>query len=403
MSEQKQVIQTFERVCMIAEHIPPDYSGAGRQATLLAKNLSELGHEVFIITKTPNPSTSENSRLHIIPLKSNKDLACTQFAWQCFRWLLFNSKKYDLIHLHGLNRATWGAIIANKILGKPILFKYTLPADEAPEIIRASRLGKIKWRLFKTMDAYIATSSKFHKILSTEIIPNITVHLIPNGVDCNVFKPLARDTKQSIKECLQNEMNWPDATLIGMYLGGIEPRKGLETLLSSWRDVVKEIPEVRLLLVGPVTKNAGKSFNDKLSAQIHEWGLGNYINFYGLSDSPETLLPLADIFILPSDAEGLPNALIEAQACGIPAVASHLDGITTDIVLQDKTGYLIQCKDKKALTEAVITILKNPRWYSAETQLEIIQHIKQHFSIESIAEQYSALYKKLSKRNSTYV
>ena len=198
-------------------------------------------------------------------------------------------------------------------------------------------------------------------------------------------------------------MNWPDAKMIGMYLGGIEHRKGLETLLSSWTDVIKEIPGARLLLVGPETKSAGMLFKDKLGAQIHDWGLENYVKFYGLSDKPETLLPLADVFILPSDSEGLPNALIEAQACGIPAVVSQLDGVTTDVVLQGKTGYLIECQDTIALAEAVITVLKNPRWYSSETQLEIIQHIKQHFSIACIAAQYSALYKKLDKRNTTYV
>ena len=399
MSDQNQSTDLSEQVCMITEHVPPAYSGAGRQAILLANTLCDLGHDVSILTQTPNPNAADDMRLHIISFNSSKNLKNSLFAWQCFWWLIRNSKKYDLIHLHGLNRATWPAIIAAKLVRKPILFKYTLPADEAPDILRASRFGSIKLWLFQTMDAFIATSSKFHDILTTEMKPGNMVHKIPNGVDINVFEPLANNLKYECKNHLLNKMNWPETSIIGMYLGGIEPRKGLETLLAAWPLVIQAIPEAHLLLVGPVTHSAGESFKTHLQTQIHDLGLKNHVGFYGLCPTPETLLPLADVFLLPTESEGLPNALIEAQACGIPAVASHLDGVTTDIVLQDKTGYLIKCKDKDALAEAVISILQNTKWQSSETQQEIIQHIRHHFSITSIALHYSNLYKILVKPN----
>jgi glycosyltransferase involved in cell wall biosynthesis len=175
----------------------------------------------------------------------------------------------------------------------------------------------------------------------SEIGPRGNYVVLPNGVDCQEFVPAERA---------------PSDVPTILFVGWLIPEKGVFDLIDAAR-ILRERGVVFVMkLVGPFHGNG-----PALRARIAQVGLEESVQLVGALDSRARILEAyhaADIFTLPSWAEGLPVAVLEAMACGLPVVATHVGG-TPDLVQDGTSGLLVSPRDPSALAGALETLAKD--------------------------------------------
>ena len=137
--------------------------------------------------------------------------------------------------------------------------------------------------------------------------------------------------------------------------GRLIPGKGQETLIYAFAEILRNIKDAELVLIGD-----GPSRN-KLQSLTHTLGIANAVKFLGFQVNSKVYEELgkADIYVHPSDEEGLGIAIVEAMAVCLPVVATAVGGIP-EIVEDGKTGLLVPPRDVARLTEAMVTLAENP-------------------------------------------
>ena len=166
----------------------------------------------------------------------------------------------------------------------------------------------------------------------------------------------------------------------------INPRKGLEHFIDAAAEVLNERPDIHFTIAGEIAREDDKTYRKTLEKRIQEHGIDESVEFLGwVEDMPEYLHTL-DVFVLPSLNEGIPGAVREALAMGVPAVASDVGGIP-DVVIEGETGFLVEPGDAGAIAEAVSYLLDNPT-DRCEMGEQGRDHIVNRFSIQSYVENY---------------
>jgi len=168
--------------------------------------------------------------------------------------------------------------------------------------------------------------------------------VIPNGVRVQALS--SRSERASIRA--EWEVS-PEQSLLGS-VGRLTRQKGFDLLLSAQAALGR--PDVQLLLVG-----TGEEEN-RLRAQAAALGLQGRVHFAGYRRDVPRLLGALDLYVQPSRFEGMPNALLEAMAAGLPIVASAVDGIC-ELITDGVQGWLVPAEDPAALAQAIGTALGN--------------------------------------------
>ena len=136
-----------------------------------------------------------------------------------------------------------------------------------------------------------------------------------------------------------------------MAVGRLSPEKGFDLLLRAMISVRSEFPEASLLIAGSGPEEAA------LKAERHALGLDSAVRFAGFIDCPWTLFPAATLFVLPSRNEGLPNALLEAAAAGLPIVALPASAGVAEL-LRDQSGVWLAAEiSAEALVASLLAAL----------------------------------------------
>ena len=137
------------------------------------------------------------------------------------------------------------------------------------------------------------------------------------------------------------------------FAGWLLPIKGPAYLLNAMPAVLKEHPDARLVLVGK------GDMEPMLRQQADRLGLNGHVRFLGWRDDLRDIMPLFDVFVLPSLNEGMGRVLVEAMAAGRPIVASRVGGIP-DLVTHGETGLLVTPRDEAALAGSISLLLGSP-------------------------------------------
>jgi glycosyltransferase involved in cell wall biosynthesis len=169
--------------------------------------------------------------------------------------------------------------------------------------------------------------------------------------------------------------------------GRLSPEKGFAVLVEAASTVLAAIPNVRFVLFGdgPV--------RERLERQIEMAGVASAFHMHGFRDDLDELLPWADVVVLPSFTEGLPNVALEAGAAGVPVVATSVGG-TPEVVVHGQTGFLVSPGDPAALADRIIELLKDSVRARAFGQAGR-QRMHEFFSFEGQALAYRSLFAEL--------
>lgn len=148
-----------------------------------------------------------------------------------------------------------------------------------------------------------------------------------------------------------------DAGFTVGYVGRMNPDKGMDSLAAVFTAVKVVRPDARLLLVGDRDEGRTGADDDPISALIRE-SAPDDVEITGFVDDVVPHLQRMDLLVFPSSREGLPNAPLEAQACGVPVVAYRVTGVV-DAVGDGVGGLLVDAGDERALVAAAIELVGN--------------------------------------------
>ena len=248
-------------------------------------------------------------------------------------------KDMDIYHAQDCVGGTALARIrANGDLPAPV-FRTIHHVDDFAE----PRLFEFEKRAVAHADFRFVVSEYWQKVLKDEY--GYTSLISYNGIDVSDFSPLPA-RKSSAPTVL--------------FVGGLEPRKGLEFLVRAMKTIIKELPGARLIAIAK-TGFRGVDEVGSFRSLSEELGVADRINFRE-SISQEELLQCyseSDLLAMPSRTEGWGLALMEAMACGRPVVASRVGGIP-ELVRDGLDGILVDAGDVDALARAIVRLLKNP-------------------------------------------
>lgn len=185
-------------------------------------------------------------------------------------------------------------------------------------------------------------------ILSTmRGVPAGKIVVIPNGVDTRRYR--RRNEREKTRTALGLAADERAIAVVATF----KEQKGHRFLIEAAAAAAADLPQVRYLLIGDGELRAD------LEQRISAAGLADRFRLLGLRPDVPELLAAADLFVLPSLWEGLPMALVEAMAAGLPVVATEVSG-TRGVMVDGETGLLVPPGDAPALTRAITTLLCDP-------------------------------------------
>jgi glycosyltransferase involved in cell wall biosynthesis len=272
----------------------------------------------------------------ILPLKRRFDR----------RWLrsfarLVREREVSLIHAHEFGANTYGALAA-RMLGIPLIATVHGRSYYAD---RADR--RWAYRVISHLATMVAVSEDVKRFL-VEVTGAAAqrIRVVRNGI--GVAAPVSRDQLRVQRSALGLA---PTERVVGV-VGSLYGVKGHRYLLEAGPRILATAPSTKFVIVGR------GELEPELRAHATRLGLQDRVHFLGFREDARELLPMFDVFALPSLSEGLSIALLEAMAAGCPVVATNVGG-NSELVSDGETGLLVPAADAPSLASAIGRLLND--------------------------------------------
>ena len=332
--------------------------GAQENTFLSARGLHEAGHEAVLMTgPSPGPEGELLRNCGRIDFRVEEcPTLCREIDpvrdWQSYRALVkfFKKEKFDIVHTHASKagiigryaaRAAGVPLVIHTIHGLP--FSRIYPAWKNAVYIQLERMAA------KRCDRICAVAQDMiDQCLANHIGRPEMFKVVYSGMELEPFLTTEPDPE------LRRSLGIPDGAKVVATLARLFPMKGYVELWSSIPEIVKRVPNVHFLLIG------NGILREKLEAEAVERGFREHLSFAGLVPPSQVprYLALADVLVHFSMREGLPRAAVQGLAMRKPVVAFDIDG-TREVVLNGKTGYLLQPGVDKPGVEEIAELLLN--------------------------------------------
>ncbi len=381
------------RICLICSQFYPIIGGTERQVQRLAEKLALTGQPVFVLTTQPGAAPSQEM-INGVPIyrylpggfgggRIASLCRTIELVAREMYFLFRHRRKYDIIHAQQAFYLTIGAIIMAKLLGKKVIFKIGCGGEMGDLALNSqSKIGTLNFKVLRSADAFVAISNQIEAELLAFNFTREKIIKIPNGVDLELFLPVAPEAKLDLKK----KLGLPSKDII-VSVTRTDRQKRPDILLSAWNEVLKQLPGLHLVFI---VSNA--------AAECERLTKENYcppesITYKCRINNVEQYLQASEMFIINSLFEGLPNAVLEAMACELPVIGTAVGG-TTDIIADRQTGILVDPNNATALAAAIVSLYKQKelRLSLAKKGRELI---KDKFSLDKVATQYIELYRRI--------
>jgi len=308
-------------------------------------------YDVSVVVNTNNPSFLDDLglQLRVIPLRIERNIAPLRDLAALFALIgLFRRERFDLLH-SVTPKAGLLAMLAGKMAGIRLRI-HTFTGQ-----VWATRSGFSRF-LLKSMDRLLAACathlladsvSQRDFLVAEGVVRKAKVGVLAKGSICGVdsvrFHPDA-----AARQAIRKELGIKQKEVTFLFLGRLNRDKGVLDLAQAF---TRLSGDCRLLFVGP--DEAGMQAEIESITEHHP-----HVHFVAYTDKPATYMAAADVFCLPSYREGFGSVILEAAACGVPAIGSRIYGVT-EAIEEGKSGFLFPPGDVDALAGIMRRLLEN--------------------------------------------
>jgi len=296
---------------------------------------------------------------------------------------LVKSRQFSIIQVHGTRAALWARLAVIGIKERAPLI-YTL---HGLHIIRRNFF--LKWVVLflekilnKYTDVLVCVSNADKSlVLQYKLISPKKIKVVRNGIDVERFKLNPEEINRKRQEMVLNEK------FVLISVARLHPQKDVFTIIKALKLIIKEIPEVKLLIVGD------GPLREEIESKVRKLGLENYVVFLGAREDIPLLINISDIVLFSTNWEALGLVQLEAGASKKAVIASDVLGVQ-ETIRDGDTGFLFKPGSEKELARKVLML------YQSSTLRDKIGNaafdfVSDYFSKQRMVEGYKKLYQGL--------
>ncbi len=420
------------RVGLVSFRYWPGVGGAEARMEKHASALADSGHEVFVMTlRHQRAWPAEEMRHGMLVMRvgsffrAGGTLAIGRLGiWiaslAMLRCLWRLRRRYDVLHVGQVSALAAAAAFVGALARKPVVISMQnagpepdvvaslqrdacllaggLPAADYLRVdtrhmlahlddvtaLRRTVLGGslLVWYLRRSHAHFQALSTREQSRLLAQGFDRARVTVIPGSVDTRKFTPRS-----------ESGAGKGDGQQVVICSARLEYNKGIDVLLHAWQQVLTRfsasvgtpMPQLRIAGEGALLSS--------LRYLARDLGITDHVEFCGLRGDVLELLRESSAFVLPSRWEGMPNALLEAMACGLPCVATRVSG-SEDIIRDGENGLLVESGQPEPLAEALYRMLVD-RPFAAQLGHAARETVANGYRVDQAVEQCVALYGRL--------
>jgi N-acetyl-alpha-D-glucosaminyl L-malate synthase BshA len=361
----------------------PTAGGSGVVATELALALAERGHAVHVISYAPPVrlrGVETTVRWHEVEVTSYPLFRYPPYDAALASRIVETAEDegLDVVHVHYAIPHALAALLARDVVApRPLPVVTTLHGTDITIVGQDRAYAPMTRHAIRASDAVTAVSAWLATETDRVFGSLRPIDVIPNFVDAGRFTP-RREPPRRRAYAREHEA-------ILVHVSNFRPVKRTVAAIEIFAAVAKERPAV-LLMVGEGPDRAA------CEARARELGVRDRVRFVGAQADVELLLPLGDVFLLPSEFESFGLAALEAMACGTPAVTFAAGGLP-EVIRDGVDGILVPPHDDGAMARAIVALLADPARRAAMGEAARASAVER-FAPAQIVPRYEAVYRR---------
>lgn len=362
----------------------PTFGGSGVVATELGMALAREGHKVHFITYSQPGRLdflNENLFYHEVDIRTYPlfEYPPYELALASKMVSVVKNERLDLLHVHYAIPHASAAYMAKQILrtqGIIIPVITTLHGTDITLVGRDASYEPVVTFSINESEGVTAVSEDLRKETFEHFKITNEIRVIPNFIDLEKFK---KQKKDHFKKAI-----CPNGESLIVHTSNFRKIKRIPDVVNVFYNIHKEIP-AKLLMIGDGPERS------EAEAQCRELGINDDVRFLGKLEAVEEVLSVADLFLMPSEAESFGLAALEAMACEVPVISTNIGGLP-ELNVQGVTGFMSNVGDIEDMTRKALFILdKNNLPRFKENALKRAQE----FDISQVLPQYENYYQEV--------
>jgi glycosyltransferase involved in cell wall biosynthesis len=355
--------------------------GTETQAVELALRLDPLRYRITLgclRQEGPLRARLEGSAVRVMEFHPRGGVKSPGGVYQLLRLAVFLCKqRFQIVHTHDLWSNLMG-VPAARLAGTPVIISSRRDLSDSEWY---SARNRAMLRLVQNLSTAILANSELVRedLLRFDSFSPEKVRVVYNGVDAGRFR--VRVERERLFPGLK------DLKLIVTVGNMHSDVKGHPWLIRAAVDVVRKVPSARFLLVGD---GELRPAYERLALEV---GVKEKVLFLGSRQDIPEVLSCCDVAVLSSTAEGLPNAVLEYLAAGLPTIATSVGG-SLEIIGDGVTGLLVPPRDEQALGCAIVRLLEDQN-LAATLARAGRQHVEETFGFDRLLANMTGLYTEL--------
>ncbi|MBA2726662.1 MAG: glycosyltransferase family 4 protein [Parachlamydiaceae bacterium] len=308
---------------------------------------------------------------------------------------IISQRQPDLVLSYLYDASMVSSLVSFANRNIPLITTLHSPAYDS-ETIKAGDWSPRKVKILQKIDEFSAKLTKPNFVACSNYVAESYKNSL--GIDSSKIRVIHNfvpskflNTESQKSQRLRKSIEIPKDGFVYLTVGRLDPPKGQIYLMKAFQEVLAEIPNAYLVIVG-----VGPSENDYKKA-AEELKIDYHTRFLGSRNDVCELLEMADVFVFPTLFEGFGIALIEAMAKKLPCISTNLD-VIREIVDDNISGILVESKSVSGLAENMIKLFKQPQ-LRKELGDKAFQKVQTCFSSDVIIPKWEELYLEISGKN----
>jgi len=369
------------------------YGGAGTNAYRLYSSApqGEFNFEVTLVCNNPDQlDYSLFKEVHRLGRQfDNAWLRQWSFLSEAKRWLKENHAEFDVFHgidifESTVRPASWAQSLGLPAVVKPAIYGSGLAPTKGWR--RILGLPQRRRRLIRQLSGVVVISQAIEDELISYSVPTSLIQRIPNGVDTKLFL-----SSLGVRASVRERYGWSEQDTVILFVGAICSRKQPDWIIRAAQGLMQAHQGLRLVFVGPERE---WGYLGNLEALAKNSGNEGRIHFIGHTKHVTEFYQAADVYCLPSVAEGMPNSVLEAMAVGLPVIGTRISG-TVELIEDGANGFLVDSVED--LRERLTLYLGDPELMRVHGQRSK-HRVDESFSSQRVLDEHLRLFEEVIQK-----